>query len=662
MKIKQIEFENFRNFKNRGLIKCSTDGKVTIVYGKNGDGKTTLHQLLYWIFYNRVNFNRTTNEDKLYNLEYEKTSRYGDEILTWGQIDFEHNGEEYALRREWRFKKEIQRLRKVHEEVELMKREETGWKSITKNPNEVEKKIENILPSGLSEYFFFDGESMIADLKVKGKESANKLKEALFSIFDLTYLDNGIRHIGNSNLSGTVISKLFAEKKGSSNNEMETNQSRQNMLNALERINKLDDDIKDIDLDINKNTERIKEISEEIGAARSNRDYENQRRIYQNSIEDKEKDIKATYKKFGEDIYKVFPKLLIKKRFSYAQLSIKKQMEENGHNLPQGLEKELVQYLLSPENDTCICGRKLGNTEREILEKLKFLFPPYSYTHIYNRLINSFSKVGSDYDNDLLSSSIGHIIDRKDEIDDIQKSIKDLDDEKKSSQNIQGLINERIELESKNDKLNDKRSDLNGKCSLAKRIYNQEKKKYDSFTKDIKTNKIIENKINLIEKVKKELEKELDETKIKYSKKLEEHIEFLLEKMLTSKRKVTVSDDFFVKVYDSYDDESKSEGQFAVVSFAYIGAIMKMLKEEEMFQNKEYPLVLDGPFSKLDEEQKNNIINVIPKFAPQIILFSKDDLSEYFDENDVGNVWTIISNEEKNKSYVEEGYKWKQKI
>ena len=46
MKIRKIEFENFRNFKEHGEIKCSVDGKVTIVYGKNGDGKTTLHQVL----------------------------------------------------------------------------------------------------------------------------------------------------------------------------------------------------------------------------------------------------------------------------------------------------------------------------------------------------------------------------------------------------------------------------------------------------------------------------------------------------------------------------------------------------------------------------------------------------------------------------------------
>lgn len=39
MRITNIEFENFRNFRDHGEIKCSTDGKVTIIYGKNGDVK-----------------------------------------------------------------------------------------------------------------------------------------------------------------------------------------------------------------------------------------------------------------------------------------------------------------------------------------------------------------------------------------------------------------------------------------------------------------------------------------------------------------------------------------------------------------------------------------------------------------------------------------------
>ena len=59
--------------------------------------------------------------------------------------------------------------------------------------------------------------------------------------------------------------------------------------------------------------------------------------------------------------------------------------------------------------------------------------------------------------------------------------------------------------------------------------------------------------------------------------------------MLTSERTVHVSPEFSVRVVDSYDDESKSEGQFAVVSFAYIGGIFKLLQEITGLKEKEFP-------------------------------------------------------------------------
>ena len=104
MRITNIEFENFRNFRDHGEIKCSTDGKVTIIYGKNGDGKTTLHQLFQWVFYGQVHFNKTTT-DRLYNLQYESECSFGDTFQVMGCIDIEHSGVKYSLKRTYTYKK-----------------------------------------------------------------------------------------------------------------------------------------------------------------------------------------------------------------------------------------------------------------------------------------------------------------------------------------------------------------------------------------------------------------------------------------------------------------------------------------------------------------------------------------------------------------------------
>lgn len=104
MIIKSIHYKNFRNFEKEGKIYFDTQGKISIVYGTNGDGKTTLHQLFQWILYGAVNFNKTTTK-KLYNLDAAERIRENTGLYVWGEIEFTHNKEEYLVRREWRYEK-----------------------------------------------------------------------------------------------------------------------------------------------------------------------------------------------------------------------------------------------------------------------------------------------------------------------------------------------------------------------------------------------------------------------------------------------------------------------------------------------------------------------------------------------------------------------------
>ena len=202
-----------------------------------------------------------------------------------------------------------------------------------------------------------------------------------------------------------------------------------------------------------------------------------------------------------------------------------------------------------------------------------------------------------------------------------------------------------VQLESKNDKY--------------KLYLKQQMKQFDELTKKTASNERVSVKMEIMQAVAKYFADKLDIAATGYSQKLEQNIQLLLNGMLTSKRTVSVSREFAVRVTDSFNDESKSEGQFAVVSFAYIGGILKMLKDDQNLSAKEYPLVLDGPFSKLDPDQRQNVVNMLPQFAPQVIVFSKDDLHDIIATENIGRVWTIQSNEEKNVARVEEGKLWK---
>lgn len=652
MKISKIEFENFRNFRDHGEIRCSTDGKATIIYGKNGDGKTTLHQLFQWVFYGQVHFNKTTT-DRLYNLQYESERSLGDCFDVMGRIDFEHNGSQYSITRVFNYKKDINDSQKIGDDFTLSKMDDdNNWRRIDRPKDTIEK----LLPPGLSDYFFFDGESMIADLRVKGRDSAGKLRKALYSMFDLDILESAIAHIGRTDLKTTVLGKLYLSK-GTMSGSNEVAQINAQLKSAMSKLESISADLdasekKKSDLQI-----LINDVSEKIGSNISKSEYERKRKDLKSQRDQFLKNAAGAQIDFGDKVIDMFPYLLIAKATEKAKGKI--QIKPEKTNYPAGITKQLVDYLLSGKTDTCICGNPLCDAEREHIKSMLHVLPPYDYAKLYHDFCQMTDRWSRSYDTSRLGKYILDVLDNNENASLNDKKIQELDEEEKKSPDVEDLIVARKNAEYSIRELENKILQLN----RDKQVYEARRKKLmkelDAATLANASCIHISHQIEIMEKVLAHFQEKLDKESKEFSEKLQDNIQELLNEMLTSKRKVSVSPEFAVRVTDSFDDESKSEGQFAVVSFAYIGGILKMLRSQKGLSTKEYPLVLDGPFSKLDPDQRANVVNLIPQFAPQVILFSKDELNDVFSPDMIGNVWTIISNDEKNVARVEEGYLWK---
>ena len=652
MKISKIEFSNFRNFKDHGEINFSTDGKVSIIYGENGDGKTTLHQLFKWIFYDKVSFNKTAT-GKLYNLTYEKSLPYNSDFEVMGRVEFEHAGEEYSLTRKYVYKKGIDDSELKERKVSLIKKDDNNnWKPL----DEPEKIINKLLPEELSEYFFFDGESMIADLKLKEKQSAKNLRKALYSMFDLDILENAISHIGNINKKTSVLGKLYLQKGQGVEIEQIKRMTRDIDIRRV-GYEKLKENNNELKLERKQLNESIKEISEIIGGKKSKAEYEADRK---KKVKDRDlflSNAKAAVKDFGDKITEMFPKLLIAKSAKEAEAKINLEISHNP--LPKGLNRELIEYLTSGKTDKCICGHELKSSELESIEAYLELLPPKSYANLYNNFVNTYEMWESAYERDKLEEYISRVIDNETNALECENDISRLDEAQKESGNIEDLIIKRQMNEQRIDEINQKVEENDKQIKLHELALKKLQKEYEKATENLEGNKAAERKMNIIKEVVEHFENEINKASKEYSELLEINIQNLLDKMLTSKREAKVTTEFSVKVMDDVGDESKSEGQFAVVSFAYIGGILSMLHSKSNLDSKEYPLVLDGPFSKLDAIQRENVVNTLPEFAPQVIIFSKDDLQNIFPSEYIGKVWTIQSNEAKNIAKVEEGFLWK---
>ncbi len=652
MKISKIEYENFRNFRDRGEICCSADDRVTIIYGKNGDGKTTLHQLFQWVFYGHVHFNKTTT-DRLYNHQFESELPIGGTFDVFGCIDFEHDDKQYSVRRTYTYKKGVNESSKIAEDFSVsMMDEDHNWRRMDK-PKET---IEKLLPSGLSDYFFFDGESMIADLRVKGRDSAGKLRKALYSMFDLDILEAAINDLGRTDLKTTVLGKLYLSK-GTIASGGDIAKAKTNVENAMVKLEQIEAALDAASKSKAELQDVVRAVSEQIGGHKSKEEYERQRKGLRTQRDAFLKNAAAAQAGFGDAILDMFPQLLISKAVADAKQKINLEIGKN--KLPSGVSKKLINYLLADDTTNCVCGRPMCQEERAHIAKYLGMLPPKSYTSLYNDFSNTARIWGKGYNPARIEAYILQVLDNQEEAIKCDHRIRELDEAEKKSPDIETLIVTRQEAE---DEIARQDGIINSKKTEQKTMQLYLKKKqqeFDQLTATSEAGKIVAAKMAIMEKVLAYFVQRLESESLAYSKRLEENIQMLIDDMLTSRRKVSVSSEFSVRITDSFNDESKSEGQFAVVSFAYIGGILKMLRSEEHLKAKEYPLVLDGPFSKLDPDQRQNVVNMLPTFAPQVILFSKDDLHGVFPAESIGRVWTIVSNDEKNVARIEEGHLWK---
>lgn len=663
MKIKSLKYGNFRNFEKNGEITFATDGKITIIYGTNGDGKTTLHQLFQWILYGRVNFNKTTSADKLYNLARGQKLSVESSMRVWGQIEFEHNSDNYIVRREWEYYK--QRNGEIYhkssgDDFFVQKQAEKGdWKELER-PNAI---IEEVLPLGLAPYFFFDGETMIADLKIRGTDSAKILKRALHSIFELEVYEKALQDIGNKSKTQSVIGQLEAKNKDAqakATTEEHLKDYIRDIKILTEKLEQIADENDEYNNRIERNNKRVNEISELIGTSKSKKELEASRTLLKKSIGKQNDEIQKSMLRFGNEVSSNYAYLLIAGVVQDAGKRLYMQVQDEEKRIIPGLTKELLNSLLrNSDHSLCICGRKIEREEIGFLEEWKNYFPPASYKSTYDKFNRNAIKFSRIYNENILSSYFKEILNAKSDIRELEEQIANIDIQLGGASSIDELINERRAIELENVELNNSISEndaVKGKYEHQKALRERSVKNIGHASSEVQK---YEGKIELMEEVRIAIQNLLLNETSEYSKMLRNEIQNLINIMLTSKREVYLNDDFQLQVKDSYGDESKSEGQFAVVSFAYIGGILKVLKSHDKLAGKEYPLILDGPFSKLDEDQKRNVATVIPQYAPQVVIFSKDSLDGFVESGKVGKVWTIVSNEEKNNAVIEEGNQWK---
>lgn len=248
MIIKKLQLHNFGVYAGDNEFVFTGGRPIVLIGGMNGRGKTTFLEAVLLALYGQSSFAYAESDQTSYSGYLQSyISREANDSICSVTLEFEIKNEfseHYVIRREWSGKskrpKERIFVRKDGEYNEFLT---NNWAMF----------IENILPSALSSFFFFDGEQ-IAELAVD--HTNDQLKDSIRSMLGISVLDvlsndiirglKRVRKAGKQNASADEIEKfreernLASEELNIADQELESaNNKLQEDNNALEALHTL---------------------------------------------------------------------------------------------------------------------------------------------------------------------------------------------------------------------------------------------------------------------------------------------------------------------------------------------------------------------------------------------------------------------------------------
>lgn len=614
MLIKKLELENFRQYIGSQTIEFSIDREknVTVLIGVNTSGKTTLVRAFEWVLYGTNEF----DDKNLLNKNVAENMQVGETKAVKGVLTIEHDsgtGEPitYVIERKQIYTCTGTSVRANVSEAKLSYFQPDGQTKTILN-TDFYTNVERILPRRLAGYFFFGGE------RVGNIATKSDIEESVQGLMGLDVLKNAISHLK------TVINKL--KKSLDFSGDSRAIESQNKLNGALARKQECENDLNIVTEQLEYyQSEKEKyaallRANEETAAAQKRRE---QLDNIIKSLEDRiSRDKKDLVSAFSRNSFAFFSLPILKKTVEMLNSS-----EDETESVPE-MTAASIDYIL--KRGVCICGTCISEgsaAEKHLLcEKAKQ--PPESIGSLVRRYREQAMDYISSSDNyyEAIESRIATLRSDQRELGLRIDERASLDESLKGAKNVATLEQQYQIAEQRAKEFDKRRESLLETIGSCKRdIFNYEKA-LETLTKANQKNARISLNIDYAQAV-------LDwVSEAYYSRegivrgRLEEKVNANFAMMYHGSRTVTIDDKYRVKYIDVTTEES--DGLKAVKSFAFVSGLVDLAKEalnsdssKEANTNPQYyPLVMDAPFSNVDEIHIKNISAILSRSAEQVII------------------------------------------
>lgn len=621
MIIKQITLNNFRQYKGKQdpiEFSMDKDKNVTVILGVNTSGKTTFIQAFNWCLYGKTTF----NTKDLLNVEVFNSMEPTESATVSVEIELIHENRLYIIRRSQKILKQYDGRAKVDQETLKVQYKEQNGEMQEISFIESQNTINKILPEGLSDYFFFDGEH-IADINNKKDVSA-----AIKGLMGLDVIGEAVKHL-NPSLSSSVVSKL--RKELDIGNDTRNSKLKEDIINEKRDLESVNKQIEQTTEEIEYFEDRKSKLEEIIRSNQVTKQKQLEKDRIERNIRYLESNIVNSEKRLVSDFSKNGFKFFASPLYEKA-IKVLSEAKDEGEGIPD-MHSKAIEYIL--KRGRCICGCDLTKNQGavEAINYEKSLLPPENIGTIirkYRENCKQFKNDVEDYYDNIKSDymairqAANQISEEKQRFDEFSKELLGNDDVSKYE--AENRDNEQ-KLKEARDLLMRRREQ---RGALMKSIEDKEKE-VNRLTATTSKNIRIKRNINYAIALYEWFNQSYDLKEKKVKEDLYESVNRIFAEMYHGKRVVEINNDYRIVLKSRSETGNfvtdTSPGLDTVKNFAFISGLVDLAKQRANSSNNEnlekvepYPIVMDAPFSNADEIHIENISKVLPSVAEQVIL------------------------------------------
>lgn len=641
MIIKELVLHNFGVYASTNRFEFHGEKPVVLIGGMNGRGKTTFLEAVLLSLYGSNSFAYIESKYKTFGQYLKSFVNVSDGTLeTYVDLEFSMESEIYRVHREWSgAKQRISETIKVYKDGEYNQFLTDNWTMF----------IENILPSGLSNFFFFDGEK-IAELAVE--ETSTQMKESIKTLLGISVLDllkGDLRRIINRTTRNQVANSEAEEIEA-------LREKRDLAVKALETVDAEITELEALKVDVLQNLEQKRQEYSAKGG-----DIVTQRQELFHKRSQVTSHIETLKEQLVLDAASELPFILVTDLLRNIRENA--EIEQDQRMLSVALKKMramLPEYIKTNASDEKAAERFIMFIDGKMGKSAPVVPCKLSDTSLFKLQIL--------LDDQLLSTKF-NVSDHQRELFKMQGQADQLDsymavdiDDKaiaKIYREIKELEQEIIDIDVRLERKAEERRTCNGEAINAASMFNRH---VEAYLKRVELN----DDGDRIVKYSHMANAILEEYKIRLQR---NKIDIVAETMTACYKKLANKKNLIDRVemdpvtldlrYINANGEdvnkaslSAGEKQLMVISLLWALALCS---------KKKLPVIIDTPLSRLDSAHRVSLIQTyFPQASEQTIILSTDSEIDqnYYEimKNDIGDEFTLIYNDTSKSTTIRQGY------